>query len=100
MILTIKIGLEDATVKVSDDTLDNYLDENNVDPDELTSNTTKHPGYGMVSDDTPELFMAKPEPIIHPAEPGHMYGVLWLTLTITDSTDHELADQLTREDHR
>lgn len=66
--------------------------------DALAAGTTKHPGYGMVPDDTPH-WMAKPEPIIHPAEPGQG-GALWLTLTITDNTDHELADRFTREDHR
>lgn len=50
MILTIKIELEDATVKVSDDTLDNYLDENNVDPDELTSNQLLELGEAELED--------------------------------------------------
>lgn len=36
-------------------------------------------GYGMVADDTPE-YMAKPEPIIHPAEPGRR-GSMWIELT-------------------
>lgn len=50
MILTIKIELEDAIVKVSDDTLDNYLDENNVDPDELTSNQLLELGEAELED--------------------------------------------------
>lgn len=36
-------------------------------------------GYGLVPDDTPQ-YMAKPEPIIHPAEPGRG-GSMWIELT-------------------
>ncbi|MGV9668665.1 hypothetical protein [Nocardia niigatensis] len=38
-------------------------------------------GYGMVRDDTPR-YMAKPEPIIHPAKKGEP-GRLWVELTWT-----------------
>ena len=31
--------------------------------DALAAGTAKHPGYGLVADDTPQ-FMAKPEPVI------------------------------------
>lgn len=47
--------------------------------DALASGTAKHPGYGLVADDTPE-FMGKPEPIIHAAEKGQQ-GQLWLVLS-------------------
>lgn len=47
--------------------------------DALTAGTAKHPGYGMVADDIPR-YMAKPEPIIHPAERGKA-GALWLEIT-------------------
>lgn len=47
--------------------------------DALADGTTKHPGYGLVPDDTPQ-FMAKPEPIIHPAEKGQQ-GQLWLVVS-------------------
>ena len=67
--------------------------------DALAAGTSKHPGYGMVPDDTPR-WMGKPEPIIHPAVKGEG-GALWLVLTISDTTpDHELADRFTREDHQ
>lgn len=39
-------------------------------------------GYGLVPDDTPQ-YMAKPEPIIHPAEKG-MPGAMWLEITWED----------------
>lgn len=48
--------------------------------DELAAGTRTHPGYGMVPDDTPR-WMAKPEPIIHPAIKGQP-GELWLTVTV------------------
>ncbi|WP_043601518.1 hypothetical protein [Nocardia otitidiscaviarum] len=47
--------------------------------DALAAGTAKHPGYGMVPDDIP-AHMAKPEPIIHPAERGRG-GALWLEIT-------------------
>ncbi len=47
--------------------------------DGLAAGTAKHPGYGMVPDDIP-AYMAKPEPIIHPAERGKA-GALWLEIT-------------------
>ncbi|MCD2263658.1 hypothetical protein K3888_13210 [Dietzia aurantiaca] len=47
--------------------------------DALAAGTKKHPGYGLVPDDTP-TYMAKPEPIIHPAEKGRA-GQLWLDIT-------------------
>ena len=47
--------------------------------DALAAGTKKHPGYGLVPDDTP-TYMAKPEPIIHPAQKGQP-GQLWLTIT-------------------
>lgn len=60
--------------------------------DGLTVGTNKHPGYGLVLDDTPE-FMAKPEPIIHRAgeeskrgPSGRAVGELWLDITITEET--------------
>lgn len=65
--------------------------------DGLAAGTRKHPGYGMVPDDTPE-FMAKPEPIIHEAIKGEP-GAMWLTLTFADP-EHELADRFAREDHQ
>lgn len=68
--------------------------------DALAAGAKKHPGYGVVPDDTPQ-WMSKPEPIIHPAVKGEP-GRLWLTLTITNHTaEHELADRYTREgDHQ
>ncbi|MCU1640893.1 MAG: Uncharacterized protein JWN03_1168 [Nocardia sp.] len=47
--------------------------------DGLAAGTAKYPGYGLVADDIPR-FMAKPEPIIHPAERGKV-GALWLEIT-------------------
>jgi crossover junction endodeoxyribonuclease RusA len=52
--------------------------------DELAGGTTKHPGFGLVPDDTP-AWMSKPEPTIHPAIKGEP-GELWLWLTITRTT--------------
>ncbi|UTN92978.1 RusA-like resolvase [Gordonia phage Finkle] len=72
--------------------------------DALAAGTTKHPGYGVVQDDTPE-WMAKPEPLIVPAEKGKG-GAMWLLLTIRDrpgpdqTPEHELADRYSREDHQ
>ncbi|MGY2036596.1 hypothetical protein ACW9HF_15040 [Nocardia gipuzkoensis] len=51
--------------------------------DGLAGGTAKDPGYGMVPDDIP-AYMAKPEPIIHPAERGKA-GALWLEITWRDS---------------
>ena len=51
--------------------------------DALAAGTKKSPGYGLVPDDTPQ-WMAKPEPIIHPAVKGEP-GQLWLTLTWNES---------------
>jgi crossover junction endodeoxyribonuclease RusA len=50
--------------------------------DALAAGTPKHPGYGMVPDDIPR-YMAKPEPVIHPAERGRP-GSLWLEITWTE----------------
>jgi crossover junction endodeoxyribonuclease RusA len=47
--------------------------------DGLAGGTVRYPGYGMVPDDIP-AYMAKPEPIIHPAERGKA-GALWLEVT-------------------
>lgn len=47
--------------------------------DALAAGTVKHPGYGLVPDDTPQ-FMGKPEPIIHAAEKGQQ-GQMWLVLS-------------------
>jgi crossover junction endodeoxyribonuclease RusA len=47
--------------------------------DGLAKGTVTTPGYGMVPDDIP-AYMAKPEPIIHPAERGKG-GALWLEIT-------------------
>ena len=47
--------------------------------DGLAAGTAKHPGYGLVPDDIPR-HMAKPEPIIHPAERGQP-GALWRDVT-------------------
>lgn len=51
--------------------------------DAIAAGTERDPGYGMVPDDTPE-YMAKPEPIIHPAEKGKP-GTMWLVLTIEEA---------------
>ena len=48
--------------------------------DAIAAGTTKHPGYGLVEDDTP-VYMAKPEPIIY-HRPPKTPPRLWLTLTI------------------
>jgi crossover junction endodeoxyribonuclease RusA len=50
--------------------------------DGLAGGTKKYPGYGMVPDDIP-AYMAKPEPVIHPAERGKP-GALWLEITWTE----------------
>lgn len=47
--------------------------------DALAAGTPRHPGYGVVPDDTPQ-YMQKPEPIIHPAEKGQP-GQLWIDIT-------------------
>ena len=48
--------------------------------DAIAAGTTKHPGYGVVEDDTP-VFMGKPEPIIY-HRPPKTSPRLWLTLQI------------------
>lgn len=50
--------------------------------DALAAGTRKHPGYGLVPDDTPE-FMSKPEPRLHPAEKGKP-GAMWLEISWID----------------
>ena len=47
--------------------------------DALAAGTSKHPGHGLVADDTPE-FMAKPEPVIAAPDPKDPH----LRLLITD----------------
>ena len=47
--------------------------------DALAAGTGKHPGYGLVADDTPE-FMSKPEPLIAAPDPKDPH----LRLLITD----------------
>jgi crossover junction endodeoxyribonuclease RusA len=46
--------------------------------DALAAGTTKHPGFGMVADDTPDQ-MTKPMPTIHPASDGTP-AKCWLTI--------------------
>lgn len=49
-------------------------------------------GYGLVADDTPQ-YMAKPEPIIHPAERGKA-GAMWLEISwINHSGNTDLPAQ-------
>ncbi|ANA85292.1 RusA-like Holliday junction resolvase [Gordonia phage BritBrat] len=59
--------------------------------DALAAGTKTHPGYGLVPDDTPQ-YMAKPEPIIHPAgkkskrgSNGRAIGEMWLELHIEEA---------------
>ena len=52
--------------------------------DALAAGTKKHPGYGLVPDDTPQ-WMSKPEPIIHPAQKGQP-GQLWIDITHGEQT--------------
>jgi crossover junction endodeoxyribonuclease RusA len=54
--------------------------------------------FGLVPDDDPR-FVTDLMPAIHPVEKGRP-GALWLTVTITDHSDMEMADRSTREDHR
>lgn len=53
--------------------------------DALAAGTAKHPGYGMVEDDTPDL-MEKVMPIIHPAEKGIPGGV-WLEIETSGGSE-------------
>lgn len=52
--------------------------------DGLTSGTKKHPGYGLVPDDTPQ-YVTDTIPIIHPAVKGQP-GQLWIDITHGDTT--------------
>lgn len=61
-------------------------DEDNIVPtlkaacDALAAGTRKHPGYGIVKDDTPDM-MTKHMPVIHPAVKGEG-GKCWLTIEV------------------
>jgi len=47
--------------------------------DALAAGTTKHPGHGLVPDDTPQ-YMQKPEPIIY-HHPPKTPPKMWITIT-------------------
>lgn len=47
--------------------------------DALAKGTVKHPGYGIVEDDTPDQ-MIKKMPVIHPAVKGEPPR-MWMTIT-------------------
>ena len=52
--------------------------------DALTVGTAKHPGYGLVADDTPD-YVTDRMPVIHPSNGATDIVRMWAELTITEA---------------